>query len=111
MLSVLFIASLPDLSRGQSMNGLIMSNYAGVNSIQVNPSAMLSSKNWLEIHLVGVGVFVQNNMLYQEGADYKFSHFFQIGYEWPTHSEGFGTESRIFYTFDNKRPKLSLIHI
>ncbi len=111
ILSVLFLASLPGLASGQSMNGLIMSNYAGVNSIQVNPGAMLSSKNWLEIQLVGVGVFVQNNMLYQPGADYKFSHFFQGGYEWPTHSEGFGTESRIFYTFDNKKPKSAFVNV
>ncbi len=109
---ILFFVLFPALhfmAEGQSMYGLVLDNYAGVNSVQLNPSAMRNSKTWLDIQFVGVGGFLQNNYLYQQKSDYKFSHFFQSGYEWPTHYEGYGSEVRIFEHYGTMKPKSAYI--
>jgi len=90
---------------GQEMLGASLGNYAGINSVQLNPSAMHNSKSYLDIQFLGADVFLENNFLYQDKADYKFSHFFASGYQWPSHQEEYGTEERIFYTYDNKKLK------
>ncbi|MEI6455980.1 MAG: DUF5723 family protein [bacterium] len=91
--------------KGQEMLGTTLGNYSGINSIQLNPSAMHSSKTYLDIQFLGADVFLENNFLYQTKSDYRFSHFFEAGYEWPTHQESYGTEERIFYRYDNTRFK------
>lgn len=90
---------------GQDMAGAVLGNYAGLNSLQVNPSAMHNSKTYLDIHFLGADVFLQNNFLYIDKKDYKFSNFFKSGYEFPTHTEDYGTEERAFYTYHNTRAK------
>ena len=87
------------------MLGVTLGNYAGINSVQLNPSAMHSSKQYLDVQIIGMDVFIQNNYLYQEKQDYSFWHFFQKGYQFPTHPEDYGTEERIFYTYQNGRNK------
>lgn len=101
----MMLLSMQPMVRAQSMYGNVLSNYSGINSVQMNPSAMHNSKTWLDVQFLGLGVFLQNNYLYQPRSEYKFAHFFQSGYVWPTHSEGYGTEVRNFYHYDNTRPK------
>ena len=83
------------------MLGTTLGNYAGVNGIQLNPSALLNSKSYLDIQLVGLDVFAQNNYLYMPKSDYRFSNFFKAGYQWPMHQEDYGTEQRVFYHYPN----------
>ncbi|MCX6286062.1 MAG: DUF5723 family protein [Bacteroidetes bacterium] len=111
ILPLLLLFSMHDLVNGQSMYGTVLGNYAGVNSVQLNPSALQNSKTWLDVQFLGAGVFIQNNMLYQKKTDYKFSHFFQSSYEWPTHPESYGTEVRILYNYDNHRLKSAFVNI
>lgn len=92
-------------ARAQEMLGTTLGNYAGVNSIQLNPSALHNSKSYLDIQLIGADVFVENNYLYMLKEDYRFTNFFKAGYEWPTHPEDYGTEERIFYHYTNTLPK------
>jgi hypothetical protein len=89
----------------QEMLGTTLGNYAGLNGMQLNPSALHNSKSNLEIQLIGMDGFLQNNYLYFPDSLYRFSNFFKPGYKWPTHMENFGTEERIFYTYDNKKQK------
>jgi len=89
----------------QVMYGAVLGNYAGVNSIQLNPSAMHNSKMYLDVQLMGFDVFLQNNYLYIPAAEYRFSNFFKTGYVWPSHTEEYGTEERNFYHYSNKRDK------
>jgi len=109
ILSILLVIAVPALSYGQSMYGMTLDNYAGVNNIGINPSGIQNSKTWLDIQFLGAGQFIQNDYLYQQKSDYSFLHFFQGGYRWPTHSEGYGTEVRTFYHYDNLRPKNAYI--
>jgi len=108
---IMILLAMPSLADGQAMYGLDLGNYAGVNSIQLNPSALQNSKTWLDIQFLGTDVFIQNNYLYQQKSDYSFSHFFQNGYLWPTHSEGYGTEVRILYHYNNMKPKNAYIDL
>jgi len=107
--SILFF--FPPDAGAQEMYGTVLGNYSGVNSIQLNPSALADSKTWLDVELFGVGAFVQNNMLYQSSGDYSFLHFFQSGYVWPTHPEGYGSEVRIFYVHKNTTPKSAFVDL
>ena len=95
----------------QQMSGPVLGNYAGISSLQVNPSAMHNSKTYLDIQFLGVDVFLQNNFLYIDKKDYKFSNFFKSGYEFPTHPEDYGTEVRNFYTYPNKRAKSAFSNV
>jgi len=105
LLPLLLLTALNGMVRAQSMYGQVLGNFAGVNSVQMNPSAMRNSKTWLDAEFLGLGVFVENNYLYLSKSEYKFSHFFKSGYEYPMHSEGFGTEVRPLYRYDNTRPR------
>jgi len=90
---------------GQEMFSASLGNYSGINGIQLNPSAMHNSKTYLDIQFFGSDVFLDNNFLYQNKADYKFSHLFESGYQWPTHQESYGTEERTFYRYFNNNFK------
>ena len=91
----------------QQTPGTTFGNYAGVASLQLNPSALLNSKSYLDIQLFGIDGFIQNNYLYLSQSDYRFSNFFKAGYQWPTHDENDGdaTEQRIFYQYTNHKNK------
>jgi hypothetical protein len=48
----------------QEQFGSSFSNYTPTQSVFMNPSSMLDSKTWLDIHVVGAGVYAINNMVY-----------------------------------------------
>jgi len=100
----------PSKTFGQEMLGTVLGNWAGVNSTQLNPSAMLNSHQFLDINLLGLDFFVQNNYLYQAKRDYSFAHFFQGGYKYPTHPEDYGTDVRTFYNYSDKRLRNAYIN-
>ncbi|MCK9202806.1 MAG: DUF5723 family protein [Bacteroidales bacterium] len=98
-------------SFSQDMLGSVLGNYAGINSLQLNPSALLNSKIYFDIRLIGSNVFIDNNAIYLSKDDYRFSNFFTPGYEFPSHKETYGTEDRYFYMYDNTKPKNAFINI
>jgi hypothetical protein len=91
--------------KGQEMLGSVLGNYAGVNSVQINPSALHNSKTYLDVQFIGTDMFLENNYLYLSKNEYNFLHFFQSGYQWPTHSMEYGTEERTFYSYSSATPK------
>jgi len=106
---VVFFLLMQFSASAQEMLGTTLGNYAGVNSLQLNPSALHNSKTYLDIQFLGVDAFLENNALYMLRSDYRFANFFKAGYEWPMHPEGYGTEQRTFYTYDNTRSKSAFI--
>lgn len=46
-------------------------DYAGVNGIQMNPAYILNSKYYLDVQLVGMGVFLTNNYVYLDKENYS----------------------------------------
>jgi hypothetical protein len=91
-----------DLAYGQEMFGTTLGNYSGVNGIQLNPSSMVGSRTYLDINLLALDVFVQNNFLYMDKNEYRFTNFFKSRVVLPSHMEQYGTGSRNFYTYNNK---------
>ncbi len=52
----------------QEQFGASSSNYTPTLSVFTNPSSMLDSKTWLDIHIIGAGAYVNNNMVYVENS-------------------------------------------
>ena len=110
VLSLLFFVCVMQIAApAQEMLGTALGNYSGVNSVQVNPSAMHNSKTYLDIQLIGMNLFLQNNALYISKSDYRFANFFKAGYELPMHTE-YGQEVRPFYRYTNTRDKSAFIN-
>lgn len=86
----------------QEMFGTTLGNYSGVNGIQLNPSSMAGSKSYLDINLLALDAFLQNNFLYMDKNEYRLSDFFKSGVQLPSHTEEYGTEYRNFYIYNNK---------
>jgi hypothetical protein len=84
------------------MLGTTLGNYSGVNGLQLNPSSMMNSKPYLDINLLALDVFVQNNFLYMDKHEYQFTSFFKSGNELPSHLEQYGTGLRNFYIYNDK---------
>jgi hypothetical protein len=57
-------------AEAQENYGSLSSNYTPTNSVFINPSSMLDSKTWLDINLVGVGVFGMNNLASLDHTNY-----------------------------------------
>jgi hypothetical protein len=89
------------------MLGLTTGNYTGVNGVLINPSSLHNSKLYLDINLIGAGIFHQNNYLYIAAEEYNFMNFFDKDYTFPTHPSDNGSGDRPLYTIENTRDKNS----
>lgn len=50
-------------ARAQENFGALHSNYSPTNSVHLNPSSMLDAKTWLDIHIVGAGAYLNNDLV------------------------------------------------
>lgn len=64
-------------TRAQARLGLVSSNYAGSQGIMINPSSILNSRLYMDIHLLSLHVSGQNNYLYIPAKDYSVGHMFR----------------------------------
>ncbi len=49
---------------GQNAFGALHSNYTPTNSLYVNPSSILDAKVWLDINIIGAGVYLNNDFVH-----------------------------------------------
>lgn len=56
----------------QEESGFSYSNYAGVNSLFVNPSFGVDSRIFIDVHLVGANIFFHNNIAYVPKGDLTY---------------------------------------
>lgn len=54
---------------GQESIGVGVSNYAPANSLLLNPSSIVDSKAFIDVHLIGVSAFAFNNLVYFSGDE------------------------------------------
>jgi hypothetical protein len=52
--------------KAQESYGPLNSNYSPTNSVHLNVTSMLDAKTWLDINIVGVGTYLNNNFLAAE---------------------------------------------
>ena len=55
-------------SKSQETFGALNTNYSPTNSVHINPSSMLDAKTWLDIHIVGAGVYANNDYVSAENS-------------------------------------------
>lgn len=58
------------IGRTQENFGSLSSNYSPTNGVHINPSSMLDAKTWLDIHIVGAGAYVNNNLVSIENTSF-----------------------------------------
>ena len=80
-LTILFLVLL-NVCNGQEMTGVITGNYAGVNSIFINPAFMIDSKVNLDINIISADAFLQNNYLYLPKEDFSFFNIFNKNHKY-----------------------------
>jgi len=59
----------------QEKTGISFSNYAGINSVYLNPSFSSNSRLFADINVVAGGVFFENNFVYIHKEDYHLFSF------------------------------------
>lgn len=65
-LRVLLVLALFLHEEGKAQNtfGALHSNYTPTNSVYINPSSILDAKVWLDVNIVGAGVYANNDLFY-----------------------------------------------
>lgn len=87
-LSILIgMISLVTAASAQEMLGVVNSNYAGVLGSQINPSSMVSSRLFHDVHIISTDLFFQNNYLLIPKEDYRFLNYLSPGSDLPTYGE------------------------
>ncbi|MFT5279071.1 MAG: hypothetical protein ACI9P8_000704 [Bacteroidia bacterium] len=69
--TLIFLISV-HLTVAQEMLGIANSNFAGTNGVALNPASMVDSKVWLDVNIVGVDVYFNNNFAYYSKEDFYF---------------------------------------
>ena len=94
--------------RAQEMLGIVNSSYAGITGTMINPAVTVTSPYYLDINILAVDVFVENNYVYLAKEEYLFSRFFSKNPEFPTH----GTDNNmIAYDYYNKKDKKAYANV
>ena len=101
VLLLLFI-SINIFAQGESF-GSSSSNYSGVNSVLLNPSAMHSQKTWLSINFSSGDLFLHTDFIYLDKDEFRLTDLLDPNFEFVEHPTGYGTEQRAFYSFDSDK--------
>lgn len=109
---VLILFNLNVFAQGE-MFGSTSSNYSGVNSLLLNPSAMHNQNVWFSFNSLSGNMFLHTDYMYISKDDFQFSNLVKewinyskgepSDYEIPMHETGYGAEVRPFYSFDRKK--------
>lgn len=86
-LCVLLCGTLPVSMKAQEMLGIMSSQASGIASSMINPANTVTSKYYLDINLLTFDVFAENNYIYLEKDEYKFTRFFERNPQYPVHGE------------------------
>jgi hypothetical protein len=99
--AIILIVSCQSLL-AQERLGIVNSTYSGISGSIINPASTGVSPYYLDINLLSVGAFADNNLLYLSKNEYQFKRFFQQNPDFPTHGP---KNSQIFYDYYNTKNK------
>lgn len=86
----------------QEMLGIVNSSYSGITGSIINPAVTVTSPYYIDVNIVALDAFVENNYVYLAKEEYQFSRFFQKNPIFPTH----GADSNmIAYDYYNQKDK------
>lgn len=90
----------------QEMWGVVNSNYAGINSNLINPAGMVDSKYWLDINIVTLDVFGENNSLYVPHEELYFMEILtpvvDFGDETPVLKDSYDRQRNLHANFSTR---------
>jgi hypothetical protein len=101
-IAVVFCMQINGFAQGEA-SGSYVSNYAGANAVQLNPSALHNQKVWLSVNLLGANLFLNTDFAYLNKDEFKLTDLLNPNYVLPAHSTGYGVEERFFYSYDSKQ--------
>jgi hypothetical protein len=96
----LFLSSLSLYAQGE-MFGSTSSNYSGVNSVVLNPSAMHNQKTWLSVNFIAGDLFLHTDYIYLDKDEFWLTNLLKPNIQFIEHPTGYGNEQRAFYSFDS----------
>ncbi|MDO9510643.1 MAG: DUF5723 family protein [Bacteroidales bacterium] len=71
--------------QAQEMFGMVNSNFAGTSGLYINPSSMQNSRYWLDINILTLDVFADNNYAYLPREDFKLLDLLKKDFSLPTY--------------------------
>ncbi|MFT4898449.1 MAG: hypothetical protein ACI9U0_000232 [Flavobacteriales bacterium] len=80
---VLVFVLSSQLGFSQDEYGIAHSNYAPTKTFLHNPTNTLDNKTYFDFNLIGAGVFVYNDYLFQKGTQFSFMKNIVLAEEWP----------------------------
>lgn len=98
----LFFLSVNSYAQGE-MFGNISSNYSGLNSVVLNPSAMHNQKTWLSINFLSGDLFLHTDYIFLDKDEFRLTDLLQPNFQFIEHPTGYGNEQRAFYSYDNDK--------
>jgi hypothetical protein len=87
----------------QEMLGMVNSSYSGINGSIINPAIPVTSPFYIDVNLISVDVFAENNYLFIAKEDYRFLNFFSANPEFPTHGPDNNLVAYDNYTTKDKK--------
>ena len=85
----------------QEMLGIVNSSYSGITGTVINPAVTVTSPYYIDINLITVNAFAENNAVYMPKEDYRFRRFFSKSPQFPT----YGTDNLIVKDYYNSSDK------
>lgn len=112
ILFFLFLCTLQ--AKAQEFTGLSVGNYKGVDAISANPSLALLQRSWLDVRLVGAGIFAENSYIYIPRSDFNLTDLLRKNYQFPRYGEYerpvlAAEGSRLFHAYTDNRVLLPAI--
>jgi len=80
---------------GQDQAGIMHSNYASTNTVEINPANTVLSKSFINVNLAGFHAFANNNLVYIAKDQYKLGQFVKGNFENVTPSYNLSTNKSI----------------
>lgn len=105
LFSLMLIVTVGNLASAQEMFGYVNSNYAGITGIRLNPTAIVNSKLYFDLNIIGLHINADNNFIYLSKDQYKFSRFLSTNPSFPEHDVQVSAtriERRVYYDHYNQ---------
>lgn len=93
---------------GQEMHGYVHSNNAGITGAQINPTAIVNSKRYFDLTIIGAHIHGDNDYIYLSKNEYRLSQVPKENLGITPHI-GANGKTRIFYDFYDESLKNGFI--
>jgi hypothetical protein len=90
------------LSSQESL-GIVNSSYSGITGSMINPAVAVTSPFYIDINILAIDAFAENNYIYMAKEEYRFKRFFEKNPKFPTHGVDNNLIVYDYYTTKDKK--------